>query len=60
MAWNGVGPYCLMNPSRSDAEHVDGFLNLHNAPWDTSEYRRVRRRPEPLPIAFQPDFYPNP
>lgn len=57
-AWSGG--LCLMNPDRLRAERADGIMDLHVSPWDTSEYRRIRRQPEPLPRVFQTTFDPNP
>lgn len=53
------GGACLMNTNRTAAERNHPYLPLHNTPWETSEYRRVRRRLDPVPTAFQYDFQPN-
>ncbi len=62
-----VGPYasnltghCLMNRARTNSERADGYFGFHNNPWDTSEYRRIRARPDPVPQEWQSTFNPNP
>ena len=52
--------HCLMNGNRTNAERVDGVIGFHNDPWDTSEYRRIRARPDPIPQIWQSAFSPNP
>jgi hypothetical protein len=60
-ALNGwQGGHCLMNPGRSKAERGSVVFSLHVDPWTSSEYRRVRHAPEPLPMVFQSDVAPNP
>ncbi|HXH39377.1 MAG TPA: hypothetical protein VNN08_12175 [Thermoanaerobaculia bacterium] len=55
-----AGGLCLMNESRSKADRASATFSLHVDPWASSEYRRVRRGPEPLPLMFQHDVDPNP
>ena len=57
-AWDGG--HCLMNSQRTKAERGDGKVSLHNDPWQSSEYRRIRRRGEPNPLEDQPALDPNP
>jgi hypothetical protein len=55
-----AGGLCLMNESRSKAQLASATFSLHADPWASSEYRRVRRAPEPLPLLFQQNVDPNP
>lgn len=59
MASNQTG-HCLMNNNRTNDERTDGRIGFHVSPWDTSEYRRIRARPDPIPQTWQPTFLPNP
>jgi len=59
IASNQTG-HCLMNGNRTDQERYDGLMGFHVSPWDTSEYRRVRARPDPIPQTWQSTFLPNP
>jgi hypothetical protein len=59
LASNGTGR-CLMNRSRTNPERGDGLFGLHVQRWATSEYRRVRARPEPLPQTWQSTATPVP
>lgn len=58
MAWDGG--HCLMSTKRTKTEFSDNKVSLHVDPWNTSEYRRIRRQTEPLPREFQTTFEPNP
>ena len=59
MAWNSTVRNCLLSHNRTNAERASGDVTLHNDPWATSEYRRVRRRPEPVPQFNQDMLNPN-
>ena len=54
--------YCRMvaGTVTPPAEQCDNVIALHNYPWETSEYRRVRRRAEPLPQYWATSATPNP
>jgi len=58
-ASNSTG-HCLMNENRTNSERGDGFIGFHNDPWSTSEYRRIRARPDPVPQTWQTTATPNP
>jgi len=58
-AWNSAVAECLMKADRSIAQRLSGNEFLHNDPWATSEYRRIRRRPDPVPQFDQDTFTPN-
>ncbi|PYQ52248.1 MAG: hypothetical protein DMF59_05370 [Acidobacteria bacterium] len=60
MASDPLAGKCLMNTSRTDAEKADGRISFHNNPWTTSEYMRIRARPDPIPQTWQATFLPNP
>jgi hypothetical protein len=55
-----LGGHCLMNQNRDKADRGSAMFSLHVDPWTSSEYRRVRHAPEPLPLVFQHDVAPNP
>jgi hypothetical protein len=59
MASNQAAP-CLMNGNASNSQRSDGFIGFHRDPWSTSEYRRIRARPDPIPQTWQSSFSPNP
>src|ERR1051326_71180 len=59
MASNQTG-HCLMNGNRTNAERTDSRIGFHVSPWETSEYRRIRARPDPIPETWQSTFNPNP
>jgi hypothetical protein len=59
MASNQSG-HCLMNANRTNQERTDGRIGFHVSPWETSEYRRIRARPDPIPQTWQSTFLPNP
>jgi len=59
MAWNNTQRNCLLSRHRTDVERATGDVTLHNLPWFTSEYRRIRRRPDPLPQFDQDSISPN-
>jgi hypothetical protein len=59
VASNGTG-HCIMSLNRTNAERGDGLFGLHIFPWTTSELRRVRARPDPIPRTWQATATPVP
>jgi len=59
VASNGAGN-CLMSLNRPNLEYGDGAFGLHVFPWGTSELRRVRARPDPIPQTWQSNATPAP